>query len=746
MKRPDLLSSRRGFLKLSLVAGTGLVMGIRFPRDGRDGSSAPGPGSVHAGEMPANAWVRISSDNTVTVVVNHSEMGQGITTALPMIVAEELEADWNTVGFEIAPVADIYRHPHYGIQWTVSSRSVESSWQILREAGAAMREILIAAAASEWKVAADGCRARAGTVVHPASGRTLTYGELIRTAASMKMPAVVRLKEPHEFTIIGRSLPRLDGQAKIDGSARFGMDIRLPGMLSATVAHPPVHGAGIASCNSRDIEALPGVRRVVAVETGLAIVADTFWQAQVALDRLKVVWQPHERERIDSDHLLKRRVTLAGKGGRVLYSAGDIHPVMKTATRVLEAVYDLPYQAHATPEPMNCTADVREDSCGIWVPTQNQKGAQEIAAEVTGLPPESIRVHTTYLGGGFGRRALVDYVGEAVTLSMKMKAPVKVVWTREEDMRGDFYRPATHNLLKAVVDGQGRPLAWLHRIVGADAFAQSVPRVVTGMMPDVLPRMVKRTAKTLAERFMPGLIAGRKAILGAGPLPYAVDNIQVEYIDDDPGVPTCWWRSVAPSSNCFAVECFIDEIAVEAGRDPHELRRDLLADSPRLRHVVDLAAEKANWHGKAPAGIHRGLACHNFQETMMAMVAEVSVEPGKRVRVHRVVCAVDCGTAVNPRIIEAQVQSGIVFGLTAALKSEITIRAGSARESNFHDFPLLRFDEMPTVITHIVVSSRPPTGMGEVAVPVIGPAVANAVSAATGRRVRRLPIRPEELG
>ena len=365
--------------------------------------------------------------------------------------------------------------------------------------------------------------------------------------------------------------------------------------------------------------------------------------------------------------------------------------------------------------------------------------------KITGLPRSAINIHTTYLGGGFGRRALVDYVGEAVELSMKMKAPVKVIWTREEDIRRDYYRPSTHNIMQAVIDQNGRPKAWLHRIVGADAFGQALPKVITGWMPDFVPQLLTNAAAAAAEWAMPRFVSGKKAVLGAGPLPYAFEHMQVEFINDDPGIPLCWWRSVAPSSNCFAVECFLDEIAVEAGQDPYELRYTLLANAPRLRHVLKLAAEKAGW-GKKPSGnVHRGIACHNFQNTMIAMVAEVSVLSNGYVTVHRVVCALDCGTAVNPKIIEAQIQSGIVFGLTATLKSEITISNGAADQSNFDDFPLLRYDEMPVVEVHIVPSDLPPTGIGETAVPVISPAVANAVFASTGKRIRKLPIKPADL-
>lgn len=740
---PDL--DRRQFLKINMAAGVGLLVSIQLPGCSDDAEPTPAASPVGADGWFPNAWIKIHPDDTVTVMVNHSEMGQGITTALPMIVAEELEAEWSQVTFEMAPVADVYKHPSYGIQWTVSSRSVESSWNILRQAGAVVREMMIIAAAQTWQVPQEQCRAQCSRVIHPSSGRTLRYGELIPKAAGLPMPADVRLKKPKEFTLIGQPTRRLDSRNKINGSALFGIDIRRPGMLTATVVHPPVFGAPVISMNRQAIRQLPGVNDVFPIKTGVAIVADTFWQARVAMETLRVQWDEGEKRHIDSGSLMKRWTDLGKQPGKIFHETGDIDDVFQNADTVIQATYDLPYQAHATPEPMNCTADVREKTCEIWAPTQNQKSSQEIAARITGLPNTAITVHTTYLGGGFGRRALVDYVGEAVEISKKMKAPVKVIWTREEDIRRDFYRPATHNLLKAVVDDKGKPVAWLHRIVGADAFGQTLPQVITGMMPDAVPRFAKNAAGALASHLIPRFISGRKAVVGAGPLPYTFDAMRVEFINDDPGIPICWWRSVAPSSNCFAVECFIDEIAAASNRDPYELRCDLLTGSPRLLHVLELAAEKADWYGKPTMGTHRGMACHNFQNTMMAMVAEVSVSPYGEVQTHQVVCALDCGTAVNPRTIEAQVQSAVVFGLTATLKSAITIKEGRTLQSNFDDFPLLRFDEMPTVTTHIVPSTLPPTGIGEVAVPVIGPAVANAVFAATGKKIRKLPILPEDL-
>lgn len=687
------------------------------------------------------AWIRLHPDNTLTVVINHAEMGQGITTALAMIVAEELEADWAGVNFAMAPVAEVYKHPHYGMQWTVSSRSVESSWLILRQAGASLRELLRRAAATTWQVPLDSCQAREGRIHHAPSDRSLTYGELLQTAAGLPLPSAPPLKSPSEFRLIGRPLARLDAAAKINGSALFGTDIRLPGLLHATVLHPPVYGEqSQAIINEAAIRQLPGVRAVVRITTGVAIVAETVWQAMAASEQLRIQWLPLAKRRIDSEQLWQRWKQRGRTPGRIIHGQGE-QLTEAGQSWTIEASYDLPYQAHATMEPMNCTAEVGKDYCHLWVPTQNPQGARDIAARRTGLAPQQVQVQTTFLGCGFGRRALVDYVGEAVELSMHMEAPVQVLWSREEDLRRDYYRPGTHNLLKAVVDERGHPTAWLHRIVGADAFGQAMPQVIPAMLGERVPNLVKNGVARVAEALGPRLIPGKKAGIGAGPLPYTLPRMQVEFINDDPGFPVCWWRSVAPSSNCFAVECFVDEIATRSGRDPLDLRLELLADNPRLRAVVQEVAARYGWRQQRQVGRFAGLACQDFQDTMMAMVAEVSVEGGHRVRVHRVVCALDCGVAINPKIIHAQVESGIAFGLTATLKGEITFAQGAARQSNFNDFPLLRFDEMPQVDTHIMESDRAPTGIGEVAVPVIGPAVANAVFAATGRPIRRLPIR-----
>ncbi len=744
MKKNNIDQKRRDFLKLGFVAGSGLLIGIHLPGCTEAANQSVSTPEIQDDEFKANAWIKINSDGMITVTVSHSEMGQGISTAISMIVAEELEADWSKVRFEMAPVEDVYKHPKYGIQWTVSSMSIHASWDLWRKAGASARQLLILSAARFWGVSVNECLAENSTVIHKPSSQTINYGELIDKTDGLSLPENVRLKRPDEFKIIGKSVLRLDSHEKIDGSAVFGTDVKVPGMLIATIVHPPVFGAGIKSLDAREALTMPGIKNVLTIETGVAIVAETFWQASSAIPSLNIEWEKSDNRHVSTRQLFKRWKKLGAKEGKVFFEEGDVKPVFESTSRVVEATYDLPYQAHATPEPMNCTASVTKTGCEIWVPTQNQKGAQEIAARITGLDNEQIRVHTTFLGCGFGRRALVDYVGEAVEISRKINAPVKLIWTREEDIQHDFYRPATHNVMKATIDSHGRPTAWLHRIVGADVFAQAMPKVISGMMPDSTPRFLKNMATSLAETFLPRIIAGKKAIKSAGPLPYRIPNVQVEFINDDPGIPIGWWRSVAPSANCFAVECFIDELAAAGKRDPYELRIELLGANPRLQHVVRKVAEMANWYEPPPNGTHRGIAAHDFQSTMMAYVAEVSVNDFNEIMVHRVFCAVDCGIAVNPGNIEAQVISALAFGLTATIKSSITFREGKVEQGNFDDFPVLRMDEMPRVEVFVVPSNNPPTGIGEVGVPIIAPAVANAVYAATGKRLRSLPLRLDE--
>ena len=737
--------SRRRFLKTGIAGGAGLIVAVYFVTGGERIKTSSELWNNKADISAPNAWLSISKDGMVTIRVNHTELGQGITTALPMIIAEELEARWDLVRFEIAPAESVYKNPLFGTQMTAASSSVKSSWDILRKAGASAREMLIAAAALSWSVPSSECRAEKGAVIHSPSGRKLGYGSLAQKAATLPTPKKVRLKAPGDFKIIGQRIPRLDTPLKTAGRAIFGIDVRIPGLLTATVIHAPVFGAKVKSYDAKRARAIHGVRHVLAMNNWIAVVGDTFWQANKGADELKIEWDEGGIKDIDSDQLSKRRAQLTRKSGKVFFKKGDTEEAMSRAAGTVQAVYELSYQAHATPEPMNCTAYVRKNRCDVWAPTQHQDAAQETAARITDMEYKDVHIHTPFVGGGFGRRIAVDYVAEAVQISKAIKAPVKVIWSRSEDIQHDLYRPATYNVLRAGINARGFPIAWTHRIVGPDHMAQMFHRLIPSMLPYWVPRGARNIASSLAESIAPRVIPGKKASDGAAPLSYAIDNVSVDYVNDDPGIPTGFWRGVAYTLNTFCVESFIDEIAVAAGQDPFELRMELLKGTPRLQKVLKLAAEEARWGSSPSEGLYRGIAAHNFHETMLAFIVEISVEKNEVIRVHRVICALDCGIVINPKIVEAQIRGGIAFGLTAALKSEITIRKGRVVQSNFDDFPLLRMDEMPEVEVHIVPSTDPPHGIGESAVPLIGPAVANAVYAATGKRIRKLPIYPHDL-
>jgi CO/xanthine dehydrogenase Mo-binding subunit len=737
--------TRRNFLKVSFAAGTGLMVGFNI---------APLEGSARADDkvrltdkkiLVPNAWLRIQPDSTITVMVNHSEMGQGITTALSMIVAEELAADWSKVRAEIAPAAAVYKNPAFGVQATGGSTSVETSWDILRTAGAATRELLISAAAANWKVPVSECRAKNSSVQHAPSGKATAYGQLLEKAAAMKISEHPQLKSPENFSLIGRPMPRLDSALKARGKAVYGIDVQLPGMLNAAVVHAPLLGAKRQSMDDSAVKSMPGVRRVVTLESGVAVVADTFWQAHSAAQMLDIQWNTTSRDELSTPGIMSRWAELAKTEGKAVREDGDAAEAMKKAFKKIRAVYTLPYQAHACPEPMNCTAHVRKNSCEIWVPTQAQGVAQDIAADICGFSLDQVQVHTTYLGGGFGRRGLSDFVAEAVQISQTVGAPVKLLWTREEDMRNDYYRPASYNILEAGLDQTGLPTAWFHRAVGSAEIETIIKDGAPAFLPAWLPRGIKNTAAKIATRFILGARSAEDAMGGSATMAYDIENIRIEHVRDNPGVPVGAWRSVAYSRNTFVVESFMDEIAAATGRDPIDLRLKMLEDVPRHRKVLKMVAEKSGWHRSKSAGIFQGVALSAFHNTPAAMVADVSVAGDGQVTVHRVVCAVDCGTVINPKIVEAQMIGGIVFGLTATLKSLITVDNGRVQQSNFDEFPLLRMDEVPKIEVHLAASNEPPSGIGEVGVPPIAPAVTNAIFAATGKRLRSLPVEFDRL-
>lgn len=707
-------AGRRGFLKASVAVGGGLLISFYLPGCATT-KSTPAVAEPKPAFVP-NAWIRIGSDDVVTLMVASSEMGQGVMTAIPMIAADELDADWRKVQVETAPAARAYYNPIIGQQLTGGSTAVRAYWMPLRQAGATAREMLVNAAAATWQVPADECHTDAGMVIHKSSGRSLSYGALAEKAATLPVPETVFLKDKSEFRYIGKSVPRVDTPAKVVGAAVFGQDVRLPGMLTAVVLHCPVFGGKLASFEADRARAVAGVRRVFAIDSGVAVVADSFWAAKNARDVLQVRWDEGANATLSSEGILRRFQKAAQRPGAMARQTGDAGRAIARAAKKLEAVYEVPYLAHACMEPMNCTADVRQDSCEIWAPTQAQTGTQNTAARITGLAPEKISVHTTFLGGGFGRRSEQDFVAEAVQISKAVGAPIKLIWTREDDMQHDFYRPATYNQLSAGITGKGELIGWHHHIVGPSIFAR------------VFPAAVKNGIDSTS-------------VEGAANLPYAIPNINVSYVLDDPGVPVGFWRSVGSSQNAFVTECFFDEIAHAARKDPYEWRRQLLKQHPRHLGVLELAANRAGWGRPTAPGRHRGIAVAEAFNSFVSQVVEISISEHGKVRVHRVVCAVDCGIVVNPDTVVAQMQGGIVYGLTAALYGEITIKNGRVQQSNFNDYPMLRMNEMPEIEVYIVPSTESPSGTGEPGTPPIAPAVANAVLAATGKPVRRLPIR-----
>lgn len=743
MKNDRWKLSRRQMLKSSLVAGSALVVGFQLPGCSGDVEVRQ---QVHPdGIYTPNAWVMLDKDDVTTIMVHHSEMGQGIMTALPMILAEEMDADWSKVKGVHAPVADVFKNPDFKVQSTGGSTSVRTSWDTLRQAGATIRTLFINAAAREWGISPDQCRADSGRVLMKSGEKAARYSELIDTAVKLPYPEQVSLKDPSTFKLIGREMPRLDTPGKLNGSAIFGIDVSLPGMLNATIVHPPAVRAEVLSVDDSETVKMPGVTQVLTVSSGVVVVAETYWQALQGMAKLKIDWSPGNTETADSSYLSRHWKELAQEDGKEVYALGDVENVQADDGRVVEADYELPFQAHAPQEPMNCTADVREDSCEVWAPTQNQGASHGLAALVTGLSRDKVKVHTTFLGGGFGRRGDVDYVVEAVEISKAVKKPVKLTWTREEDITADFYRPASLNRMRAVLGEDGKPKAWSHRIVGADHFVNIIPRWVPALVPGWFPEFMAKGSASIARGLMGFFAAGKGLIGGAGPLPYGIPNVKVDFVDGDVGIPVGFWRSVANSSNGFVVESFIDELAYAAGTDPYVYRHDLLQGQPRLRNVLAVAAEKSGWGKPAANGASRGITAHIFHDTPVSMVAEVTVSPAGDVKVHRIVVAVDCGRVINPKIIRAQMESGIAFGLTATLKSAITYTRGRPDQQNFDRFEILRMDEMPVVETEIVETEFAPTGIGEVPVPVIGPAVTNAVFAATGKRIRRIPFSSEDL-
>ena len=708
---------RRTFLRASAQAAGGLT--IAFYVGPLPLAAQEGPAAAPKPLPDPNAFLRIAPDGTVTVVLAHAEMGQGMWTGLVMLLAEELDLDWTKLKVEHAPTAAAYAHPFFGIQMTGGSTSIAGEFDRYRQVGAMARTLLVQAAAQKWNVPVADCRVEKGEVI--AGTRRAGFGELAEAAARLPRPTQVTLKAPSSWTVIGKPRKRLDSAAKVTGSADFGMDVQFPGLHTALVARSPYFGGKVKRFDGAPALKVRGVKAVVQVPSGIAVVAENFWAAKLGRAALDVEWDPGDGGTIDTTELARSYRALAAQPGAVkAKTAGDPAAAMKTAAKVVEAEYDLPYLAHAPMEPLNCTVRITADKCEIWTGTQLQTVDQGTAAQITGLKPEQVEIHTQFLGGGFGRRATPtsDFVREAVEVAKAAKLPVKTVWTREDDIHGGYYRPQFFHKVKVGLDAKGAPVAWQHMLVG-QSFLIGTP--FEGMVKDGVDPT---------------------AVEGVFDSAYLTDvpNHLVEHHAPKSPVTTLWWRSVGHSHTGFVMETLVDELAKAAGQDPLAYRRARLAKHPRHLGALDLAAAKAGWGTPLPRGRFRGLAVHESFNSYVAQVAEVSVDAG-RVRVHRVVCAIDCGTAVNPAGVVAQLESAVVFGLSAALHGEITMREGRVQQSNFHDYPALRLHEMPVVEVHIVPSTERPSGVGEPGVPPIAPAVANAVFAATGRRLRRLPLR-----
>jgi len=703
---PSADPGRREFCRRTAAVGGGLVLALTLPA-----LADRTPSRARAGGGQLNAWLKIAADDSVTILVDRSEMGQGVYTALPTLLAEELEIDLAQIKVIAAPVGDAYVNALNGGQITGTSNSVQDAWERLRTAGATARVMLIAAAAQVWRVDPSECRAKNGRISN-AHGKSLSYGQLAEAAAKMPVPKQVKLKPREEFRLIGTSLPRLDTAGKVDGSAEFGLDVKLPGMLYASIAQCPFLGGKALSVDAAAAQASPGVRRVLPTASGVVVVADHFWQALKARRALKITWDPGANARLDNAAVWATLKKTAGaNAGLPARKEGDAAAALKSAQRTVEAVYELPLLAHAPMEPMNCTADVKADRCDLYVGTQVQQMAQAAAAAAAGLPPERVNVYTTLLGGGFGRRLDVDFIPAAVEASKAMGAPVKLIWTREDDMTHDTFRPPALEEISGGIDSAGRLIAWKLHITS--------------------PSITARFDPTSKDPF-------DSVVEYALNYPYGVPNIALTYSRQEIGIDVGYMRSVSHAPNCFVIESFMDELAAAASKDPLEFRLGLLAAKPRHARVLKEAAQRAGW-GHAPPGRFLGLALMEGYTTHLAQVAEISLEGGA-LKVHKITCVVDCGQMVNPRIVESQIESGIVFGLTAALWGEITIRAGQVQQTNFNSYRMLRSNELPELDVHLITSGETPGGIGEPAVALVAPAVCNAIFAATGKRLRSLPI------
>ena len=706
---------RRELLRSSLISGAGLVIAFHVPRKAR--AAGPPPKAP----PDPNAFVRVAPDGTVTVLLSHSEMGQGIWTGLAMMIAEELDCDWSKIRVEHAPAAPVYAHPAFGMQMTGGSSTTWSEFERYRTVGAMARDMLVRAAAAKWRTDPKKLSTANGFVTD--GKRKLSYGDLALAAQALQPPRTVTLKDQKDWKILGKPTRRLDSPEKINGKAQFGIDVQFEGLRTALIARAPVFGGTVKSFDATKAKAVRGVEKVVQVPSGIAVVATNYWSAKQGRDALQIEWNEGPGASLDTEKMLASyRAQARQAGGAVAAKKGDADAALASAKKRLEAEYDVPYLAHAPMEPLNCTVRLEGNRCEIWTGTQFQTLEQAVAAKIAGVPPEHVSIQTPFLGGGFGRRAnpRADFVSEAVHVAKAAGVPVKVVWTREDDIQGGFYRPLFLHRIEVGVDGDGVPVAWKHSIVG-----QSI------------------LAGTPFEKFMVKDGVDEASVEGVKDSPYLepVEARRITLHSPKSEVPVLWWRSVGNTHTAFAMESMIDELAWSAGRDPVEFRAGLLKHSPRHLRALQLAAEKAGWGQSPPKGRARGVAVHESFGSIVAQVAEVSVDPDKSIQVHKVTCAVDCGTAVNPLGIEAQVQGSIAYGLSAVLHSELTLKDGRVEQSNFHDYRVLRMPDMPQIEVHVIESDAKMGGIGEPATAPISAAVANAVYALTRQRLRSLPLR-----
>jgi isoquinoline 1-oxidoreductase beta subunit len=708
-------TSRREFLKATAAASSGLVIGFNLSL-GNKLALAQAPQARNLNQP--NAFLRIALDGTVTVQVKHLEFGQGVMTSLPMLLAEELECDWTKIRAELAPAAPVYAHSAFGMQITGGSSSVSNSWEQLRTVGAMARTMLVTAAANRWKVNASQCRAANGTVTGP-GGKKASYGELAEEAAKLPTPEKVALQATKDFTVIGKPTRRIDAPAKVNGSARFGLDLtakQIPNLHTAVVAHPPIFGARVVKFNADKVNGIPGITHVVQLDSGIAVVAKSFWAAKVGRDALQVEWDLEPGVKADSIAMSKNYRETARTPGLVGKKGNP--DALKGAAKTLTAEFEMPYLAHAAMEPLSCTVSVMGDKCELWVGSQLQTLDVLAAAKTAGVPPANVKLNTMLAGGGFGRRTNLnsDYVVEAVAIAKKVGVPVKMVWTREDDMKAGSYRPMYVHRIEAGLDANDKIAAWNHTVVGQSLVAGT----------------------PFEPAFVKDGVDG-SSMEGIADTPYDIPNMHATLHTTKIGVPVLFWRSVGHSHTAYAMETAMDDLAKLARQDPVAFRRAYLGKHPKVLKTLNLAAEKAGWGSALPKGRARGVAVHESFGSVVAHVVEVSMDKGE-LKLHRIVSAIDCGLVVNPLTVAAQVESAAVYGMSAALYGKITLKDGVVEQSNFHNYPLLRMAEMPKVEVHIVPGGETPTGVGEPGLPPIAPAISNALFALTGKRLRSLPF------